>query len=116
MNFQENEQVEYLFAKIKRNLESRDITYVNDEDIYDEIEDAIEVVNEKRRFQATSNLLFENRYKSLIVKMCIASITKWGAEGEKAHSENNINRTYENGGQYPDSLLAQIIPLAKAGR
>lgn len=116
MDFQENEQVQDIFAKVQRKLESRNITYVSDDDIYDEIGDAIEVVNERRRFQATPNLLFEKRYKSLITRMCIVSIVKWGAEGEKSHSENNINRNYENGNQYPESLLSEIVPLAKAGK
>lgn len=116
MDFQENKQIKYIFTKLKRKLESRNITYVSDNDIYDEIEDAIEVVNDRRRFQSTPDFLFENKYKSLIIRLCIASITKWGAEGETSHSENNINRNYENGSQYPESMLSQIIPLAKAGK
>lgn len=115
MDFQNNKQVQSIFDKVQRKLESRDIKYINEEDIYDEIEDAIEVVNERRRFKATPDLLFENKYKNLITRLCIVSITKWGAEGETGHSENNISRRYENGSQYPESLLSEIIPLAKAG-
>lgn len=114
MELKNNKKIAPIFSKIKRKLKRRGIDYINDSDIYDEIEDAIEAVNNKRRFQPTSDVLFEDKYTSLITKLCITSFAKWGAEGESSHSENNISRTYENGSQYPESMLSEIVPLGKA--
>lgn len=114
MENRDNEQISKIFLKIRRKLNNMGVDYVKDYDIYDEIENAIEVVNSKRRFQPTSNILFEEKYSSLIVRLCIASISKWGAEGETSHSENNIIRNYEGGSEYPESMLSQIVPLGKA--
>lgn len=41
-------------------------------------------------------------------------INKRGAEGETAHSENGISRTYENA-DIPKALLEDILPYAKIG-
>lgn len=38
-------------------------------------------------------------------------INKRGAEGETAHNENGINRSYESA-SVPNSMLKNIIPLA----
>lgn len=114
MDIQNNKQVDNIYRKIQKRLKSIGINYVDVESIYDEIENAIEVVNGRRRFQPTSDVIFEEKYSNLIVRLCISSITKWGAEGETSHSENNIIRNYENGSEYPESILSQIIPLGKA--
>lgn len=37
---------------------------------------------------------------------------KRGAEGERAHNENGINRNYERG-YVPETLLSNITPYAK---
>ena len=87
---------------------------ITDDDMFDEINDAISVVNERRRFEATPEIPFETKYESLIVKLALASITKYGAEGEKAHNENGISREYDSAGEYPEALLSRIVPLAKA--
>lgn len=100
--------------KLKRKLKTRGITYCEEADISDEIMDAIDAVNERRRFDFTPSVLFELKYKSLIVDLALASITKYGAEGQTAHSENGISRSYDNAGQYPEALLSRIVPLAKA--
>ena len=113
MDFRDNEQVKSIFEKLDRKLETRGFS-VEEEDIYDEIEAAIEAVNSRRRFESTPDILFEDKYSNLISRLCIASISKWGAEGETSHSENNINRRYEKGSEYPESMLSEIIPLGKA--
>ena len=100
--------------KLKRKLTSRQLTYITSEDINDEINDAINVVNQRRRFESTPSIPFEKQYASLIVKLALASITKYGAEGETSHSENGISRNYDNAGEYPEALLSRIVPLAKA--
>lgn len=104
-----------MIASLKRKLKSRGLdTMVSEEDLIDEIDDAIFAVNERRRFEATPENPFEAKYESLIVKLAFASITKYGAEGESSHSENGISRKYDNAGEYPEALLSRIVPLAKA--
>jgi hypothetical protein len=97
-----------------RKLNSRGVSYIDDVDLEDEIFDAIDAVNERRRFDSTPLCLFELKYQSLIVKLALSSVLKYGAEGETSHSENGINRSYDNSGEYPESLMSRIVPLAKA--
>lgn len=115
MEFENNEQVKPIFDKLKRRLNARGFN-VSDLDIYDEISSAIEAVNSRRRFEPTSNVLFENKYSNLIGRLCISSISKWGAEGQSSHSENGISRGYEKGSEYPESMLSEVVPLGKAGK
>ena len=104
-----------MVAALKRKLKSRKLdSLVDENDLIDEINDAIFAVNERRRFDATPEIPFEPKYESLIVKLAFASITKYGAEGESSHSENGISRKYDNAGEYPEALLSRIVPLAKA--
>lgn len=114
INEEYEKKIAHLVERLKRKVESRKITYITNDDLQDEILDAISVVNDKRRFEPTPQQLFETKYERLIVDLALASITKYGAEGETSHNENGIKRDYENGGQYPTELLARIIPLAKA--
>ena len=51
------------------------------------------------------------RYEYIQLQMCVALYNKKGAEGQTAHSENGISRTYE-AGDIPQSLLKQILPIA----
>ena len=98
---------------LRRKLKIRQIEYVTEDDIRDEIFEAMQAVNERRRFEATNLIPFEKKYSSLIVKLALASITKYGAEGETAHSENGITRSYDNCSEYPESLLSRVVPLAR---
>lgn len=50
------------------------------------------------------------QYSMLQVEIAVYLLNKRGAEGEAAHSENGISRTYENG-DVPSSMLRQIIPM-----
>ena len=109
--FTNNEVVVYLLQKIKRKIERLDLEF-SDADIYDEIENAFEAINSRRHFNPTSSILIESKYKNLAYELCIASMVKEGAEGEKSHAENGINRVYDSAG-YPESLLQQIVPLAR---
>lgn len=52
------------------------------------------------------------RYQNLQCEIAVYMLNKRGAEGEKIHNENGINRTYENGG-IPDSMLKQVTPNCK---
>lgn len=49
----------------------------------------------------------EYAYKQIEIAAYL--INKRGAEGEVAHNENGINRTYENG-DVPASMLREITP------
>ena len=114
MNKEYEEIIAEMKKKLRNKIKSRSIDYVEETDIEDEIYDAIDAVNERRRFDPTPSTPFEKKYTSLIVKLALSSITKYGAEGEKAHSENGINRSYDNAGEYPEAFLSRIVPLAKA--
>ena len=57
----------------------------------------------------------ESQYKGLQLEVAIEIISKLGAEGEVAHSENGVSRTYENAG-ISDSLKRRVVPMAKAVR
>lgn len=49
------------------------------------------------------------KYASIQVEIASYLIAKRGAEGQTAHSENGISRSYENG-EVPESLLRRIVP------
>lgn len=107
-----------IMSRMQENLrikcENRGLTYVTEDDITEEIKLAIFAVNNRRRFDATPSTPFEAQYEHIIVQLALASITKMGAEGETAHSENGISRSYDSAGNYPEALLSMIVPLAKA--
>ena len=51
----------------------------------------------------------EPQYLNLQIRIAVELYDKEGAEGQTAHSENGINRTYENA-SVSNSLLAEITP------
>lgn len=51
-----------------------------------------------------------DQYHFLQVEIAVYLLNKRGAEGEAAHSENGISRTYESG-DVPPSMLRQIVPM-----
>ena len=51
------------------------------------------------------------KYEHIQLQACVSLYNKKGAEGQTAHSENGIDRTYE-AGDIPHSLLKQIVPMA----
>ena len=50
------------------------------------------------------------RYRPLQVEIAAYMLNKRGAEGETAHRENGINRTYADA-DIPKDLLSQITPF-----
>lgn len=52
------------------------------------------------------------RYCTKQVEIAVYLYNKRGAEGQIAHNENNISRTYESA-DVPESLLRGIIPHAE---
>lgn len=51
------------------------------------------------------------KYDTVQVEIAAYMLNKRGAEGETAHSENGVSRSYEDG-DIPPTLLRRIIPLA----
>lgn len=85
---------------------------IDNDTAVDEIVDAISALNERRRFKPTEDMLYEEKYNSLILRLSICAIAKYGAEGQTSHSENGISRGYDGGSTYPKALLQEIVPLA----
>ena len=56
-----------------------------------------------------TNVTFPSRYDMLQVQIAQFLVNKQGAEGQVTHTENGIQRQYENGG-IPASMLKTIIP------
>lgn len=111
--FKTTEDAKKLLEKLKRRLAVRGFTVEEDEHLYDEIESAIESVNERRHFVPTKERLFEEKYSNIVIRLCICSIAKMGAEGQSSHSENGVSRGYEGSSEHPDSILREIVPLAR---
>lgn len=109
--FKNNETVIYVYNKVKRKIERLELDFSNS-DIYDEISNAFEAINSRRHFIPTSSILIEDKYKNLAYRLCISSMVKEGAEGEKSHSENGILRVYDSS-SYPENMLREIVPLAR---
>lgn len=51
------------------------------------------------------------KYQNKQIEIALYLYNKQGAEGETAHNENGISRSYENAG-IPDSMLKGIVPFA----
>ena len=114
-DYKETQEAVDLLDKLKRQLIKRgfDISEYSDDELYDEVESAIEAVNERRHFISTDTTLFENKYKNIVIRLCISAFAKMGAEGELAHSESGVSRTYAGAAEYPNDILKEIVPLAR---
>lgn len=55
------------------------------------------------------------RYHYLQVEIACYLINKRGAEGQTAHNENGVNRSYESA-SVPDSMLKSVIPFVSVLR
>ncbi len=53
----------------------------------------------------------ENRYKDLQYRLAIEIYNRQGSEGETAHSENGISRSYD-GAFASSQLLNEVVPFA----
>lgn len=106
---------EELVSKLQVILNSKDFN-VTDSDkplLEYEVERAIAEINKCRRFTQTNDALYDKKYESLIIPLCISAFAKSGAEGQTSHTENGIVRNYTSGGDYPKDMLNGIIPLVK---
>ena len=59
----------------------------------------------------TTDTAVPDRYALNQVEIACFLLNKRGAEGQTAHNENGIYRTYEDG-DVPPSLLREIVPCA----
>ncbi len=51
----------------------------------------------------------ENKYKDLQIRIAVEMFNKRGAEGETAHSENGVSRSYSSA-SVSEELLREITP------
>ena len=58
------------------------------------------------------NMKWYSKYDVLQCRIASYLLNKRGAEGEKAHSENGVSRTYSST-DIPQELLNEITPFAR---
>lgn len=68
------------------------------------------VLNRRYPFGAPEGETVPTMYEQIQIRIAVELFSKMGAEGETAHSENGISRSYEAADVSP-SLLKQIIPV-----
>lgn len=68
------------------------------------------VLNRRYPFGAPEGATVEARYEHIQLQIAVELFSKMGAEGQTAHSENGISRTYEAADVSP-SLLRRIVPV-----
>lgn len=84
----------------------------SDEILLNCLENAQSIILAKRFPFGTDRTEVEPQYKGLQVRIAIDLYNKQGAEGETAHSENGVSRTYD-GSWVSQQLLDEIIPKAE---
>lgn len=82
---------------------------VLDEELEDILESAKAVILSRRFPFGDYPEDIEPRYKDLQIRIAVEMFAKRGAEGETAHSENGISRTYASSNVSED-LLKEITP------
>ena len=107
------EVISNLVNKLRTVLKSKDFNVDDTYLLEYEVERAIAEINKCRRFTPKGDSLYDKKYESLIIPLCVSAFAKTGAEGQTSHSENGVTRTYTAGGDYPKDVLDSIIPLIK---
>lgn len=69
------------------------------------------VLNKRYPFGVPEGAVVEARYEHIQLQIAVELFSKMGAEGQTAHGENGISRSYESADVSP-SLLRRIVPLA----
>lgn len=59
----------------------------------------------------TTQTVVPDKYAYTQVEIAVYLLNKRGAEGQTAHGENGISRSYEDG-DVPPSLMREIVPYA----
>lgn len=68
------------------------------------------VLNKRYPFGVPEDATVPPAYEHIQIQIALELFAKMGAEGQTAHNENGINRTYEAADVSP-SLLRRIVPL-----
>ena len=68
------------------------------------------VLNRRYPFGIPEGAKVPTQYEHIQLQVALELFSKMGAEGQTAHSENGINRTYESAG-VSNSLLKRIVPV-----
>lgn len=84
---------------------------VSDEMLTDILESAKAVILSRRFPFGEQPTEIEDRYKDLQIRIAVEMFNKQGAEGETAHSENGVSRTYSSA-SVSEELLREITPKA----
>ena len=82
---------------------------VSDIELEDILESAKAVILSRRFPFGEQPEEIENKYKDLQIRIAVEMFNKRGAEGETAHSENGISRSYASANVSED-LLKEITP------
>lgn len=84
---------------------------VDDVELEDILESAKAVILSRRFPFGEQPEEIENKYKDLQIRIAVEMFNKRGAEGETAHSENGVNRSYSSA-SVSEELLREITPKA----
>ena len=84
---------------------------VTDVELEDILESAKAVILSRRFPFGEQPTEIENKYKDLQIRIAVEMFNKRGAEGETAHSENGVSRSYASANVSED-LLKEITPKA----
>ena len=82
---------------------------VSDMELEDILESAKAVILSRRFPFGEQPEEIEAKYKDLQIRIAVEMFNKRGAEGETAHSENGVSRTYASANVSED-LLKEITP------
>lgn len=82
---------------------------VNDNELEDILESAKAVIQSRRFPFGEQPEELENKYKDLQIRIAVEMFNKRGAEGETAHNENGVSRSYASANVSED-LLKEITP------
>lgn len=69
------------------------------------------IMNRRYPFGAPDGAIMPSAYEHIQLQIAVELYSKMGAEGQTAHNENGVNRTYESSDVSP-SLLRRIVPVA----
>lgn len=84
---------------------------ISDAELEDILESAKAVILSRRFPFGEYPAEIEDRYKDLQIRIAVEMFNKQGAEGEIAHSENGVSRTYSSA-SVSEELLREITPKA----
>jgi hypothetical protein len=68
------------------------------------------VLNRRYPFGAPEGAVVEQRFEHIQLQIAVELFSKMGAEGQTAHKENGVDRTYEAADVSP-SLIRRIAPV-----